>query len=133
MSTTAKLIKSQSDVKSQLRTFGGIARKGVLILGRVLVLIAILLLGIPVLLLPLFTAVPAWIWIPLGIADVAFIILQFRVVPAWRGIALVLVGATLVGLIAVIASQFFAMTPPITDAQGNVIPGSIAALEKVKI
>jgi pimeloyl-ACP methyl ester carboxylesterase len=44
-----------------------------------------------------------------------------------------LIGMMLVSLIAVVASQFFATTPPITDAQGNVVTGSIATLEKVNL
>ena len=48
-------------------------------------------------------------------------------------IAIGLVGMTLVGLIAVAASQIFAATPPITDANGKPLPGSIATLEKVNL
>ena len=53
--------------------------------------------------------------------------------PAWRAIAVGLVGTAVVGFIAVVISQAYAFTPPITDAQGNVIPGSIATLEKVNL
>ena len=112
---------------------GKIARAISLVLARILALVLSIVLGLVVILLPISTPVPAWVWVPLGIADVAFLILQFRVSPAWRGITLGLTGISLVGLIAIVASQFFAMTPPITDAQGNVIPGSIATLEKVNL
>ena len=101
--------------------------------GRILAILVAILLCLPVVLLPLSTVVPAWVWIPLGIADFAFIILQFRITPVWRGIAVGLIGMILVGLFVVVTSQLFATTPPITDVQGNVIPGSIATLEKVNL
>ena len=44
-----------------------------------------------------------------------------------------LVGVLLVAALAVVASQAFATTPPIVDAQGKPLPGSIAALEKVTL
>jgi pimeloyl-ACP methyl ester carboxylesterase len=102
------------------------------ILRSLAILIAILLF-LPVVLLPLSTSVPAWVWIPLALADVILLILKFRLSPAWRGIAIVLAGITLVGLIAIVASQIFAATPPITDVNGRPIPGSIATLEKVNL
>jgi pimeloyl-ACP methyl ester carboxylesterase len=96
-------------------------------------LILALVLGLPVVLLPLSTPVPVWSWVPLGIADVALIVMLFRTSPAWRGILVSFVGMALVSLIAVVTSQAFASTPPITDANGNILPGSIAVLEKVNI
>ncbi|RPI21573.1 MAG: alpha/beta hydrolase [Chloroflexota bacterium] len=42
-------------------------------------------------------------------------------------------GFVVVSLLAIAASQFFAMTPPITDAQGHPLPNSIATLEKVTL
>jgi pimeloyl-ACP methyl ester carboxylesterase len=39
----------------------------------------------------------------------------------------------LVSMLAVVLSQAYSFTPPITDARGNVIPGSIASLEKVDL
>jgi pimeloyl-ACP methyl ester carboxylesterase len=104
-----------------------------LALGRILALIVAIVLGLPVILLPLSTAVPAWAWTPLGIVAVALIILQFRLMPIWHGHTLGLAGMTLVSLIAIAASQSYAATPPITDASGNPVPGSIATLEKVNL
>jgi hypothetical protein len=86
-----------------------------------------------VVLLPLSTSVPAWIWIVLAIADAVLLFLQFRLSPIWRGIAIGLAGMTLVGLIAIAASQIFAATPPITYANGKPLPGSIATLEKINL
>jgi pimeloyl-ACP methyl ester carboxylesterase len=65
--------------------------------------------------------------------DVVLLILLFFLTPAWRGISLSLAGITLAGIMAIIASQYFTRTPPITDDQGNPIPGSIATLEKINL
>ena len=124
---------SSAKHRPQSNTVGKIARKIFLALGPILAFIAAILLCLPVILLPVSTSVPVWAWIPLGIADVALIILQFRVVPVWRGVTVGLVGMGLVSLFAIIASQFFAATPPIRDANGQPIPGSIAILEKVNL
>jgi pimeloyl-ACP methyl ester carboxylesterase len=102
-------------------------------LGRFVALLAALLLCIPVLLLPQATAVPAWVWIPLGAINVALLVLFFWLKPAWKGAAVALAGVFLVAATAVFASQAFAMTPPITDDQGQPLPGSIAALETVTL
>jgi pimeloyl-ACP methyl ester carboxylesterase len=114
-------------------SFAKLVNKIFAVIGRILAILVEILLCLLVVLLPLSTVVPAWVWIPLGIADFAFIILQFRITPVWRGIAVGLIGMILVGLFVVVTSQLFATTPPITDAQGNVIPGSIATLEKVNL
>jgi len=102
-------------------------------LGRMLALLIGILFFVPVILLPLTTSVPAWVWIPLAIADVVLIILRLRFGPTSIGTLGVLAGITLISLIAIVASQFFAFTLPITDTNGHPIPGSIATLEKVKI
>lgn len=102
-------------------------------LGRTLALLMALLLCVPVLLLPLATNVPAWVWIPLAAATVALLILFFRLKPVWKGTAVALVGILVVAGLAVVASQAFATTPPIVDAQGKPLPGSIAVLEKVTL
>lgn len=100
-------------------------------LGHVLAFLFSVLLCFIVVLLPLTTAVPAWIWIPLALAALGLIILQFRLKPAWRGKAASLAGLLLVSIIAIVSSQLMAATPPITDSQGKALPGSIAVLEKV--
>jgi pimeloyl-ACP methyl ester carboxylesterase len=92
-----------------------------------------LLLVLIVVLLPLSTSVPAWVWISLALADAVFIVLQFRIKPAWRGMTVELLGMILVSLIAISTSQVFAATPPITDADGNPVPSSVAVLEKVTL
>lgn len=111
----------------------GLIKKGLAVLGRLLVLLIILILGIPVILLPLATAVPAWVWIPLAGVDLALLIVFFRLNPPWAGAAVAALGALVVGVLAFLVSQAFATTPPITDAAGNPLPGSIATLEKVDL
>ncbi|HEX2996827.1 MAG TPA: alpha/beta hydrolase [Anaerolineales bacterium] len=110
-----------------------IARKTASFLGHILVFLLTILLFLPVVLLPLTTAVPAWVWVLLAVADVILIILQFRPRLVSLHMLGVLAGMLVVILIAVAASQFFAATPPITDSNGQPIPGSIATLEKVNI
>lgn len=103
------------------------------LIGYLLAFLVAMILCLPVVLLPISTTVPAWVWIPLGIVDVVLLILLFFLTPAWRGISLSLAGITLAGIMAIIASQYFTRTPPITDDQGNPIPGSIATLEKINL
>jgi pimeloyl-ACP methyl ester carboxylesterase len=110
-----------------------IARKIGAGLVRLLALFLAILLCVPVILLPLTTSVPAWVWTVLAIADIALIILQFRFAVASLGTLGIISGIVIVSLIAIVASQFFAATPPITDATGQPVPGSIATLEKVEI
>ncbi|NJN84132.1 MAG: alpha/beta hydrolase, partial [Caldilineaceae bacterium] len=45
----------------------------------------------------------------------------------------IMLGMLAVAIVAVWLSQVYATTPPITDAQGNVVPGSVATLEKVPL
>ncbi len=102
-------------------------------LGRLLALLIALLALLPVILLPQATAVPAWVWIPLAVADVVLLVLFFWLKPAWKGTAVTVSGVLLVAAMAVVASQAFATTPAITDAQGQPLPGSIATLEQVTL
>jgi len=112
---------------------GQIMRTMVVVLGRILVLLVAALLCLPVILLPSATSVPTPVWVLLAIADVALLIVQYRLTPIWLGIIVSLVGVMAVSLVAIAASQFFVSTPPIADAQGRVEPGSIATLEKVNL
>lgn len=99
----------------------------------VLSLGAALVLLVPVLLLPVSTAVPPAVWVPLLAVDLLLLVWLIvrrrhpRVRPtAVGGLALVSVGA-------VVASQVLAATPPITGADGRPVPGSIASLERVTL
>lgn len=100
---------------------------------NILVTIFVILLCLPVVLLPLTTSVPAWTWVLLAIADVMLIVALFRITPAGRGITLGLSGITLVSILAIVASQIFAATPPITDVNGKPLSNSIASMEKVNL
>ena len=102
-------------------------------LGHILTVLLSIILALPIILLPLSTPVSAWIWIPLGVLYVALVVLQFRVAPRWKGITMGISGMLLVSILAVVISQALAFTPPITEANGDVIPGSIATLEKVNL
>ena len=110
-----------------------ITRKLVIGLGRLFELILAILLCLPVVLLPLTTAVPAWVWISLGLLDVTLLVVQFRLQPTHLRIPISLGGILLVTILAIVASQIFAATPLIKDAAGKPLAGSIAVLEKIKI
>ncbi len=102
-------------------------------LGRALALLLALILCLPVILLPIATAVPGWAWIPMLAADLALLVVFFWLKPVWKGTAVATLGVLVVGGLAVVASQAIAYTPPITDEMGNALPGSIAKLEKVNL
>jgi pimeloyl-ACP methyl ester carboxylesterase len=109
------------------------AKKILSFLLRLLALLLSLILCLPVALLPRATAVPSSLWIVMTITDLALLLLAFRLQPAWKGIPVSLGGLLVVSALAVLASQYFALTPPIVDAQGSPVPGSIATLEKVSL
>jgi len=87
----------------------------------------------PLTLLPKATAVPMPVWVLLMAAGLFALSLQFWIKPIGKGIGLSLAGALAVTALGVAASQMYATTPPITDAQGNPVPGSIATLEKMTL
>lgn len=97
------------------------------VLWRILAFLVVLILCLPVFLLPISTAVPVAVWIVLMVLAIGLIILQFRRPGA------ALAGTLIVCILAVLASQSFAATPAIKDANGQVVPGSIATLEKVNL
>lgn len=103
------------------------------ILGRVLTAILSIVFVLPIIILPISTSVPARIWIPLGIMNLVLIVMQFRTVPIWRGTTIGITGMIVVIILAIIPSQVFAATHPITDANGKHLPNSIALLEKVNL
>lgn len=120
-------------VHSHANNFGKLIRGLAPACGHLLVLLVSTLLCLPVILLPLTTAVPTWVWILLAIADVALILLQFRFALVWPGTLGILTAMILVSLVAVVTSQCFAFTPPIEDSNGQLISGSIATLEEVNL
>ncbi len=100
-----------------------------LVVARVLALALGLVLFIPVILLPRATATPTFVWLALIVVAVALLTVQFWFKPLWRGVALSLAGLLAVSILAVLASQFFAAAPPITGANDEPLPGSIATLD----
>lgn len=96
-------------------------------------LIVLIVSGLPVILLFLFTAVPFWIAALLGLADVGIIFLLLRSERTPLMLITAALGWIAVAALAVFLSQAYASTPPITDVEGRVIPGSIASLEAVEL
>jgi pimeloyl-ACP methyl ester carboxylesterase len=133
MDKTIAVTNSDNSAKSASNKVGKVARKVLAVIESILAVIVSIVMCLVVLVLLLTTSVPAWIWIPLAAIDGMMIVLQFRITPAWRGMAIGLSGMLVVSLAAVAASQFFANTPPIRDANAQPVPGSIATLEKVQL
>ncbi|MDX2358819.1 alpha/beta hydrolase [Dietzia sp. PP-33] len=95
--------------------------------------IAAVVLFLPVLLLPLTTSVPMWAWLPLlllGLFALLWLILRRR----RRAVRPMAVGVmALAAIVAVLASQTLAITPPITGPDGEPVPGSVAEMESVEL
>jgi pimeloyl-ACP methyl ester carboxylesterase len=104
-----------------------------LILLKILVAIPIALIIFPVLLLPSTTTVPPSIQILFAMAEVAWLVTISRLGFTVRVVLIEIAGFVAITLLAILASQIFASTPPILDAQGRAIPNSIAVMEKVKL
>jgi pimeloyl-ACP methyl ester carboxylesterase len=104
-----------------------------LILLKILVAIPIALIIFPVLLLPTTTSIPASIQILFAMAEVGWLVTVSRFDFTVRVVLAEIAGFLAITLLAIFASQLFASTPPILDAQGHAIPNSIAVMEKVKL
>ena len=124
-------VETEADVERDRGGRPAMRRLGIVGLWLLGVLLFLLLL-VPVLLLPVSTAVPAWVWILLLLGDLA---LAFWFLRSRRPLAKTtgFGGLVLVAVMAVVASQVFAATPPIADADGRPLPNSIASLEKVTL
>ena len=92
-----------------------------------------LIIALPVFLLFVATAVPLYVAVGLLAIDVALVVALIRWGQNWLGLLAFFLGIILVSTLAIWSSQFYATTPPITDAQGEVVPGSIATLETVQL
>ncbi len=95
--------------------------------------LAVALAMVPVALLPFATAVPWYGWLALALADIGLLALLIGRAPALGHKALLFAAVVAVSILAVLLSQWFAATPPITGADGRVVPGSIATLERVEL
>ena len=104
-----------------------------LILLKILVAIPIALIIFPILLLPTTTSVPLSIQILFATALVGWLITVSRFDLTGRVVLAEIAGFLAITLLAVFASQLFASTPPILNAQGRAIPTSIAVMEKVNL
>ncbi|KAA3643834.1 MAG: alpha/beta hydrolase [Chloroflexi bacterium] len=133
METTNTLTNPNAEVLSGPKAKKNVCRLAREVIGQIIGLAMVLVLGIPILLVPFTTSVPAPLWVLLLILAAALFILPFRTASAWIGMLMLGSGILALSAFAVWASQFFASTPPIMDAQGQVIPGSIASLEKVTL
>ena len=100
---------------------------------RILVFILMFLAILPVALLPISTTIPPSILILFAMAEVALLVAMFRLGFTVRVVLAELAGFIAIALLAIVASQLFASTPPILDANGKPIPNSIAVMEKVKL
>lgn len=103
------------------------------VLYSIVILILMIIFCLPIILLPLITAVPFWIWVPLALVALFFFLFQFGSKPVRIKRLTGVVGMLVIAICAVVASQFFATTPPIVDSNGQTIPQAIASLEKVTI
>lgn len=108
-------------------------KKFLIVLLRVILFLISLILCLPLLLLPKATLVPAYIWIPLILLDLALLVAYFAIKPFVKGTLLPFMGIVLVAVVAVVTSQLFAATPPILGEDGQPLPGSIATLERVEL
>lgn len=112
---------------------GGLARRVgrtlLILVGGLLALLSLL----PVALLPVITAVPLAMTLLLVAADMGLLAFLFMRAEtnAARGAAIG--GLILVSTLAIFLSQFFASTPPITGADGQPLPGSVAELTPVEL
>jgi pimeloyl-ACP methyl ester carboxylesterase len=104
--------------------------RGLLVL--VLLLLTLILI-VPVPLLFAVTSAPPLPAIMLALADLGLVAASFRFKRTWKTVGAAFVGFIVVALMAIWLSQTTASTPPITDADGNPIPGSIASLETVTL
>jgi hypothetical protein len=98
-----------------------------------LIILIGLLSGLPIILLFFITAVPLWLSILLSLTEVGILFVLLRVEYSawvWAGAAS---GWIATAVVSILLSQYFASTPPITDDNGRVLPGSIATLELVEL
>jgi pimeloyl-ACP methyl ester carboxylesterase len=88
---------------------------------------------LPVLLLFFGTTVPLVVAVLLLLLDIGLVVALVRLGSTPLTLTGTALGMLVVAVLAVAVSQQFATTPPITDTDGNVVPGSIATLETVEL
>lgn len=98
-----------------------------------LILLILLVLLIPVILLALITSVPAMIWYALVVVNLGVIMLLTSY-PWPKKVALgMLAMGVLISMAAFAVSTRYATTPEIRNPRGEILPGSITLLEKVRL
>ncbi|MBP6016711.1 MAG: alpha/beta hydrolase [Candidatus Promineofilum sp.] len=130
--TSPRITTDRPDVKKQPTPGQGIRNAGraiLLILGSVLLGVTML----PVVLLPLITSVPWYAWLALAIIDAGLLFVLVAHADTLPYKLLIIAAIVGVSVLAVFLSQWFASTPPIVDADGRPVPGSIAELEQVEL
>lgn len=105
---------------------------GVVLLRLIQVLMGILLI-LPVAIAPFVTSIPIPALLLLALAEMAIVVALYHYRHKKWTIEPGLGGFFLVCLLAIVASQWFAATPPILGADGQPMPHSIASLEKVDL
>ena len=128
--TAGELKTADRQTASAARRLG---RRIGLILVTILAGLIVLLALLPVVLLPFITAVPLLLCLLLGVVDIG--LLAYLLTRADTPLVRLAVIAALVAVsvLAVLLSQWYATTPLITGADGQPLPGSIAALEQVEL
>lgn len=89
--------------------------------------------ALPVFLLYFVTSVPLPMAFALTLMNMSIIVMLIRFDRTPVLVISAIVGWILVTILAIFLSQKFASTPAITDANGNMIPASIATLESIEL
>lgn len=132
MTDSMTMNRTMNDVQTTSAA-GGLLSGLVKILLSIGVTLLILIGLLPVTLLFPITAVPPLLAGALLLIDLGAILALLRLPKNALTINAVLLVIFTVAALAVFLSQQFATTPLITDAEGNVVPGSIASLETVEL
>jgi pimeloyl-ACP methyl ester carboxylesterase len=131
--TTDTLELTRTENPSQRRSLPRTLRRMGGGLLAVLIVLVALLSALPVVLLFFVASVPALVAAGLALIDLGIIAALVRLDRTPLTVVGAVLGWFVVAGLAVLLSQYFASTPPITDESGDVIPGSIANLESVEL
>lgn len=96
-------------------------------------LILLLIFFVPVILLALATSVPAMIWYSLVVFYLGLMMLLISYPWPKKFIAGIIFAGVGLSALAFLASDRYAATPTIKDLQGEIIPESVASLERVQL
>lgn len=119
--------------RAQFHNRNGILRRLGKGLMTLLVVLVALISALPVILLFFVVSVPILVAAGLALIDLGIIAVLFRLNRTPFLVIGALVGWVAIAGLAVLLSQTFASTPPITDENGDVVPGSIASLERIEL